>query len=72
MHYFINKRPTGLNVHLSIRLRLYTDFMSEGLIFVYQQPHHRINDIIDGIGKQHHTPVNVPYIDRAEDTTYSL
>ena len=23
--------------------RLYTDFLSEGLIFAYQQPHHRIN-----------------------------
>ena len=22
----------------------YTDFLSEGLIFVYQQPHHRINE----------------------------
>ena len=38
------KRPTGLNGHLSIRD--YTDFLSEGLIFVYQQPHHtcRINE----------------------------
>ena len=35
-----NKRPTGLNGHLSIR-----DFtLSKGLIFVYQQPHHRINE----------------------------
>ena len=25
--------------------RLYTDFLSEGLIFVYQQPHHRIMKI---------------------------
>ena len=24
--------------------RLYTDFLSEGLRFVYQQPHHRINE----------------------------
>ena len=24
--------------------RLYTDFLSEVLIFVYQQPHHRINE----------------------------
>ena len=24
--------------------RLYTDFLSEGLILVYQQPHHRINE----------------------------
>ena len=37
-----NKRPTGLNGHLSIRL--YTDFLSEGFIFVYQHPHHRINE----------------------------
>ena len=31
-----NKRPTGLNGHLSINQRSYTDFLSEGLIFVYQ------------------------------------
>ena len=24
--------------------RLYTDFLSEGLIFAYQQPHYRINE----------------------------
>ena len=24
--------------------RLYTDFFSEGLVFVYQQPHHRKNE----------------------------
>ena len=24
--------------------RLYTDFLSEGLIFIYQKPHHRINE----------------------------
>ena len=24
--------------------RLYADFLSEGLIFVYQEPHHRINE----------------------------
>ena len=33
-----NKRPPGLNG------QLYTDFLSEGLIFVYLQPHHRINE----------------------------
>ena len=36
-----NKRPTGLNGHLSIRDS--TDFLSEGLIFAYQHPHHRIS-----------------------------
>ena len=42
MSYFY-KRPTGHNGHLRYQ-RLYTDFLSEGLIFVYQQPHHRINE----------------------------
>ena len=38
-----NKRPTDLNGHLSIRDITLT--LSEGLIFVYQQPgHHRINE----------------------------
>ena len=36
-----NKRPTSPNCHLSIRDCI--DFLSEGLIFTYQQPHHRIN-----------------------------
>ena len=35
------KRPTGLNGHLS--MRLYTDFLSDVLILVYQQSNHRIN-----------------------------
>ena len=41
-HIKWNKRPTGLNGHL----RLYTDFLFDflGLIFVYQQPHHRISN----------------------------
>ena len=38
----LNKRPTVLNSHLMYQ-RLYTDFFSEGLIFAYQQAHHRIN-----------------------------
>ena len=38
--FFHNKRSTGLNSHLSIRDCI--DFLSEGLIFAYQQPHHRI------------------------------
>ena len=38
----INKRPTGLNGHPEYQ-RLYSDFLSEGLIFAYQQPHHRVN-----------------------------
>ena len=38
---FFNKRPTGFNSHLS--MRLYTDFLSEGLIFANQQDNHRID-----------------------------
>ena len=36
----VNKRPTGLNRHLSIRDFIYTEFLSEGCIFAYQQPHY--------------------------------
>ena len=36
----VNNRSTGLNGHL----RLYTDFLSERLIFVYQQPHHGMKE----------------------------
>ena len=32
--------------------RVYTDFLSEGLISAYQQSHHKIS-INNGIGKQH-------------------
>ena len=39
------------------RLKLDTDFLSEGLIFVYQQPHHRITEI----GKQHHNQHHNPF-----------
>ena len=46
----VNKKPKGLNGHLSIRDC--TDFLSEGFIFAYQQPHHRFN----GMGKQHDNP----------------
>ena len=35
-----NKKPKSLYGHLSIRDSKLT---SEGLIFAYQQPHHRIN-----------------------------
>ena len=42
-HVSNNKRPTGLNGHLSIRDSIFIDFLSEGLIFAYQQPNHRIN-----------------------------
>ena len=67
-----NKKPTGLNGHLS------TDFLSEGLIFVkYQQPHHRINEnqrwYRKAASKSLNTiAINVLYIDRLEDTTFSL
>lgn len=35
-----NKRPTGFDGHLSIEDS--TDFLSEWLIFAYQQAYHRI------------------------------
>ena len=35
----INKSPAGLNGQLGIG-----DFLSEGLVFVYQQRQHRINE----------------------------
>ena len=56
----LNKRPTGLNGTPSEYKILYTDFLSEWLIFIYQQPHHRINkhqrclSILTINGKQHH------------------
>ena len=34
--------------------RLSTDFLSEGLTFVYQNSHHKLNDINHGMVKQHH------------------
>ena len=40
MKTFKDKRSTGLNGHLSIRDC--TDFLSEELMFAYQQPHRRI------------------------------
>ena len=57
--------------------RLYTDFLSEGLIFVYQQPHHRINENQRWYRKAaslslNTIAINVLYIDRVEDNTYSL
>ena len=39
----LNKRPTSLNGHLSVRGC--NDFFSEELIFAYQQPHHKIDKI---------------------------
>ena len=57
--------------------KLYTDFLSEGLIFGYQLPHHRINK-----NQQRHRKaslyslstkvINVMYNDNVEDTAYSL
>ena len=67
------KRPTGLTGHLSIR-----DFLSEVLIFVYQQPNQRINEN-QQINRQAaslslHTIVIIVqlFIDRVGDNTYSL
>ena len=45
MKIFNNNRPTGLNDRSPGYQRLYTDFLSKGLIFAYQQLHHRINEI---------------------------
>ena len=39
-----NMRPMGLDGHILYTHRLYTDFLSEGLIFAYQQAHQRINN----------------------------
>ena len=57
--------------------RLYTDFLSEVLIFAYQLPHHRINE-----NQQWHRKaalyslntiaINLMYIDKVEDNAYSL
>ena len=49
------KQDTDLNGHLSIRDC--TDFLSEGLIFAYLQPHHRINK-----NQQWHNSITIPLI----------
>ena len=79
LHFFslkgqdINKRPTGLNDHLPEYHRLYTDFLSEGLIFAYQQTHNRINKTQQWQRKSTYQyclntiATNVLYIDRVED-----
>ena len=49
--------------------RLYTDFLSEGLIFVYQQPHHRIIERWyrkAALESFNTIAINVLYIDRVE------
>ena len=66
----------GLNGHLSIR-DIYTDFLSEGLIFVYQQPNHGINENQLWYRKAaslsfNAIAINVLYINSVEDNTYSL
>ena len=55
----------------------FTDFLSKGLIFVYHQPHHRINENLlwyrRAASKSLNTiAIDVLYIDRVEDNTYSL
>ena len=69
--FFLDKRPTGLNGHLSIR------DLSEGLIFVYQQSNHRINEnqpwYRKAASKSFNTiAINVLYINRVKVNTYSL
>ena len=51
--------------------------LSEGRIFAYQQPHYRINKSQQwyrkASSKSFYTKaINVKYIDREEDNTYSL
>ena len=70
-----NKRPKGLNGH-QYQI-LYTDFLSMGLIFAYQLPHHRIDNkqqrhrkaALDSLNT---IAINVMYIDRVEDNACSL
>ena len=57
--------------------RLYTDFLSKGLTFECQLPHHRINQNQQGHSKAalyslNTIAINVMYIDRVEDNAYSL
>ena len=54
-----------------------TDFPSEGLIFAYQQPHHRIHKNQQwqrktALQSLNTIANNVLYIDRVEDNAYSL
>ena len=44
--------------------RLYTDYLSEGLIFIYQQPYHRINNNQQWQTKAAILPVNTIGINR--------
>ena len=54
-----------------------TNFLSEGFIFAYPLPHHRINENQVWHGEKsiifHNTiAINVMYIDNVEDNAYSL
>ena len=79
---FYERRGTEQEAHRPKRSpeyqRLYTEFLSEGCIFAYQQPHY-YNKIQN---KQLYRKaaslsfntiaINVKYIDREEENTYSL
>ena len=68
-----NKRPTGLNGHLSIR-DFTLNYCQKGAYLHINSPIIKIKiKIKNCIGKQHHYPaINVKYIDREEENTYSL
>ena len=55
--YFTNKRPTGLNDHLSIRDSTLISCRRTHINFAYQQLQHRIKKINNGIGKQNYNPL---------------
>ena len=77
---FKNKRPTCLQRSPEYQ-RLYNDFLSEELLFAYQQAHHRINKdqqwlrkaaINEYSLKTITIAINVLYIDKVEDDAYSV
>ena len=77
LHLCVKQEATSLYGHLSIRDFSRSDFLSEGLIFVYQQPHYRINEnqpwysMVASLSLNT-IAINVLFIDRVEDNTYSL
>ena len=70
LHLKFNKRPTGLNGHLSIR-----DFTLNSCqkgAYLHLSSIIIINKNQQLYRKQHHNAINVKYIDREEENTYSL
>ena len=66
----INMRPTGLKDHLrspDLSIRVYTDFLSEGLINKIRQWHRKAaSQTLNTI------EINVLYINRVENNAHSL